>query len=357
MHGNHHAKQRLSLHLEYGYEEIQNTNWALDGIAPATHGRRHSVLCFTDADHPLEEPVAATCAALQLRAIAAQTLKYVLAACLPRVSRIAHCRQSRESVHRTRLPDRAGRVESVTTPVPAVAEWTFDPRSSPASRSLQVPRYLNTVYWWAYVHPRAVRIFERYWLVNLILFGNYKRLCNRVLADLGAPLRDRTLQIACVYGDLTLRLRAALAPDAHLEVVDILPIQLQNLRSKLPADDRVTLMRDDSASLAAADASFEQVLLFMLLHEQPESVRRATLSEALRVVKPGGKIVIVDYHRPARLHPLRPLMRSVFGSLEPYAMDLWRNEIEHFLPAEVRPASISKATFFGGLYQQLTLIR
>jgi ubiquinone/menaquinone biosynthesis C-methylase UbiE len=30
-----------------------------------------------------------------------------------------------------------------------------------------------------------------------------------------------------------------------------------------------------------------------LLHEQPEHVRRATLSEALRVVKPGGKIVIV----------------------------------------------------------------
>jgi len=97
----------------------------------------------------------------------------------------------------------------------------------------------------------AVRIFERDWLINLILFGNYHRLGNSVLAELGAPLRHRTLQIACVYGDLTLRLRAALAPDARLEVVDILPIQLQNLRSKLPADERVTLVRDDAASLAA----------------------------------------------------------------------------------------------------------
>ena len=245
----------------------------------------------------------------------------------------------------------------MTTPVPVIAECTFDPPALPASHSLQIPRYLHTVYWWAYVHPRAVHVFERDWLVNLILFGNYNRLRDRALAELGVPLRGRTLQVACVYGDLTLRLRAALAPDARLEVVDILPIQLQNLRAKLPADERVSIVRGDSSSLAAADASFDQVLLFLLLHEQPEAVRRATLAEALRVVKPGGRIVIVDYHRPARLHPLRPLMRAVFGRLEPYAMDLWRNEIEHYLPDESRPASISKTTFFGGLYQQLTLIR
>ncbi len=245
----------------------------------------------------------------------------------------------------------------MTAPVPVLADYTYDRPAPPASRSLQIPRYLDTVYWWAYVHPRAVRIFERYWLVNLILFGNYSRLRDRALAALGAPIRGRTLQVACVYGDLTLRLRAALTPDARLEVVDILPIQLQNLRSKLPADERITIVRGDSSSLAAADASFDQVLLFLLLHEQPEAVRRATLAEALRVVKPGGKIVIVDYHRAARLHPLRPLMRLVFDTLEPYAMDLWRNEIEHFLPEGTMLASICKETSFGGLYQQLTLIR
>ena len=36
-----------------------------------------------------------------------------------------------------------------------------------------VPAYLEETYWWAYVHPNAVSLFERQWLVNLILWGNF----------------------------------------------------------------------------------------------------------------------------------------------------------------------------------------
>jgi ubiquinone/menaquinone biosynthesis C-methylase UbiE len=94
-----------------------------------------------------------------------------------------------------------------------------------------------------------------------------------------------------------------------------------------------------------------------LLHEQPAHVRRATLAEALRVVKPGGKIVIVDYHRPSSWHPMRSLMRLVFRKLEPYAIDLWHHEVAEFMPSDVQPTSLSKRTYFGGLYQKLVLIR
>jgi ubiquinone/menaquinone biosynthesis C-methylase UbiE len=220
-----------------------------------------------------------------------------------------------------------------------------------------VPRYLEQMYWWAYVHPNAVQVFEREWLVNAILFGNYGRLRDDALADLGHTVHGRTLQVACVYGNLTARLQQRLAPDASLDVVDILPIQLQNLGQKLPGDARVTLSHGDSGALAAADARYDQVLLFFLLHEQPEAVRRATLAEALRVVKPGGKVVIVDYHRPSRWHPMRPLMRLVFRRLEPYAMDLWRHDVEHFLPPGSPARLLTKRTYFGGLYQKTVLTR
>jgi ubiquinone/menaquinone biosynthesis C-methylase UbiE len=220
-----------------------------------------------------------------------------------------------------------------------------------------VPRYLEHVYWWAYVHPNAVQVFERDWLVNAILFGNYGRLRDAALADLGSPIAGRTLQIACVYGNLTPHLQARLAPDARLDVADVLPVQLDNLRRKLRPDPRTVLRHCDATAIGGADGSYDQVLMFFLLHEMPEAVRRAALREALRVLAPGGRLVVVDYHRPARLHPLRPLMRRVFRHLEPYADDLWQHEVAAFLPADAPALAIEKRTFFGGLYQKLVITR
>jgi len=217
-----------------------------------------------------------------------------------------------------------------------------------------IPAYLHETYWWAYVHPRAVKLFERQWLVNLILWGNFARLRDRALDALGATLPGRTLQVACVYGDFTQKLAGRLAAEGTLDVVDVLPVQLANLRRKLAGAPRVTLHHRDAAQLGFADGSYDRAVLFFLLHEMPLDVRRRTLSEALRVVKPGGQLVIVDYHRPAASHPLRGVMTWILRRFEPYAMDLWRHEVREWLEG-VAPGAIAKETSFGGLYQQLII--
>lgn len=217
--------------------------------------------------------------------------------------------------------------------------------------SIPVPPYLAQTYWWAYLHPRAVYLFERQWLVNLILWGNFARLRDAGLDALGTRLDGRTLQIACVYGNLTRRLIGRLNVGASLDVVDILPIQLQNLARKVPPSSAVNLIHGDSAGLDFRSASYDRALLFFLLHEQPEEVRRDTLAEALRVVKPGGKLVIVDYHRPHPLNPFYLPMTAILSMLEPYALDLWRHDLTEWFPPNRRIAAIERRTIFGGLYQ------
>jgi ubiquinone/menaquinone biosynthesis C-methylase UbiE len=220
-----------------------------------------------------------------------------------------------------------------------------------------IPAYLTAHYWWAYVHPKAVHLFERQWLVNLILWGNYSRLRDCALDELGESLAGETLQVACVYGDLTDRLsrRAANAGGA-VDVVDVLPVQLRNLRRKLPANAPVRLLAMDAMKLDLPDASYERALLFFLLHEQPRAWRERTLHEVLRVVKPGGKIVIVDYARPRWWNPLRYLWRPVLSRLEPFALDLWQHEIAMWLPHSSALA-LDKEVSFGGLYQKLVITR
>ena len=218
-----------------------------------------------------------------------------------------------------------------------------------------VPGYLAKTYWWAYVHPRAVRLFERQWLVNLILWGNFARLRDAALDALG-PFDGRTLQIACVYGNLTERLISRTGTGGSLDVVDVLQVQLDNLSRKLPRDSRVGLIQGDSSALDFESATYDRALLFFLLHEQPEDVRRKTIAEALRVVKPGGRVVIVDYHRPSLLNPLYLPMVGILKTLEPFAMDLWRNEISAWFP-EGEKILFEKSTSFNRLYQLVTLTK
>jgi len=217
-----------------------------------------------------------------------------------------------------------------------------------------IPQYLHDTYWWAYVHPNAVRFFERQWLVNLILWGNFAKLRDAALDELGAELPGRTLQVACVYGDFTPRAAERVAEGGSLDVVDVLPIQLANLRRKLPAAAPVNLLHRDASQLGFADGCYDRAVLFFLLHEMPLDVRRRTLAEAMRVVKPGGQVVIVDYHRPARWHPFRPIMKFILRNFEPFAMDLWGHEVAEWLPA-LPSGAIRKETFWGGLYQKLVI--
>jgi hypothetical protein len=63
-------------------------------------------------------------------------------------------------------------------PPPVIEATLASPLATPA-----VPKYLDQVYWWAYVHPKAVQVFERDWLVNTILFGHYALLRDAALPN------------------------------------------------------------------------------------------------------------------------------------------------------------------------------
>jgi ubiquinone/menaquinone biosynthesis C-methylase UbiE len=231
------------------------------------------------------------------------------------------------------------------------------PQNGDVAALPSLPAYLTETYSWAYVTPEAVQRFERQWLVNLILWGNFSRLRDMALDAFGHNLAGQTLQIACVYGDLTARLASRHQNANQLDVIDVLPVQIANLRRKLGPTSPVGIHLANSAALPQANASYDRALLFFLLHEQPLAVRLQTLREAFRVVRPGGRIVIVDYHRPQAWHPLYWPMKGILANLEPFALDLWQTDIAEWLPSDCPPQNFSLRTCFGGLYQIIEITR
>jgi ubiquinone/menaquinone biosynthesis C-methylase UbiE len=220
-----------------------------------------------------------------------------------------------------------------------------------------VPEYLEKTYWWAYTHPNAVRVFERQWLVNLILWGNFSRLRDLALDELNSVKNGQLLQVACVYGNFTEQLLHRLGPQGHLNVIDVAPVQISNMHKKLSDKRKVSIFQQDASNLQFSDASQDAVMVFFLLHEMPVDVRRKTIAEALRVTKPGGKVVFVDYHKPKAISPFRYIMVPILTTLEPFAMDLWNGQITDWLPADYPELKIEKKTYFGDLYQKVVITR
>lgn len=228
-------------------------------------------------------------------------------------------------------------------------------KAAPDQR-VAIPGYLLKVYWWTYVHPIALAVFDHLLVVNLILLGNYNRLRDRALA-LFDDAPKTVLQISCAYGDITPRLVSRLAPTGgRLDVIDVLAIQLRNVGRKLRPTAPVRLMNMNATALALPSAAYDRVMMFFLLHEQPADVREKTLAEALRVVKPGGTIVVTDFARPYRWNPFRYLWAMFLTIFEPFALDLWRNDIATMLPADCG-ATVEVTRYFGGLFQVAVVTR
>ena len=136
----------------------------------------------------------------------------------------------------------------------------LNPVTAPA-----IPDYLQDTYWWAYLHPKSFWFFEREWVVNLILWGNMKKLTNAVLDEMELQPHSSVLQVACVYGDFSNRLASHVGKtQSWLSVVDVAPIQIQNIEKKLKGHDNVSVFHQDSTALSLADNSLDETIVIFI---------------------------------------------------------------------------------------------
>lgn len=211
-----------------------------------------------------------------------------------------------------------------------------------------VPTYLSEVYEWAYLNPRNVALLDRPAVVDLLLFGNARRLMRSVTQEIKPG--QKVLMAAHVYGDFVNKLADAVGPTGQLDIIDIAPIQVANCRKKVGHLSHVNVRQADAAD--KHDTDYDVVLSFFLLHEVPDGKKRAIVDSLFAALKHSGKGIFVDYHRPHLLHPVRYILEFVNNRLEPFAKSLWRHEISEF-SSTAHDRNWRKRTFFGGVYQKV----
>ena len=105
--------------------------------------------------------------------------------------------------------------------------------------------------------------------------------------------------MACGTGTLAILAKKVVGPSGTVCGVDASPEMLARARSKA-ARAAVEVRFEDAAAQALpfGDASFDLALGTMMLHHLGRAARRELASELRRVVRPGGRVLLVDFARP-----------------------------------------------------------
>lgn len=140
------------------------------------------------------------------------------------------------------------------------------------------------------------------WL--LPLYDTFSRLSGvRALHERGVAHADigpgaAVLDVGCGTGNLSLAVLAA-QPDAHVTGLDPDGAALRRAARKTRRRGvSLTLVQGYADRLPAADASLDHVVSSLALHHVDDDGRDGFAREALRSLRPGGRVTIVDFGGP-----------------------------------------------------------
>jgi demethylmenaquinone methyltransferase/2-methoxy-6-polyprenyl-1,4-benzoquinol methylase len=142
-------------------------------------------------------------------------------------------------------------------------------------------------------------IAYRYDFLNRFLSGGTDILWRKkMLAELRSLSPKTILDVATGTGDVAIMAAKMLKPE-KVTGIDISEKMLEIGRkkiTKLLLNNKIDLLLGDSEAINSADNSFEAVTVAFGVRNF-ENLEKG-LSEILRVLKPGGKLVILEFSRP-----------------------------------------------------------
>ena len=144
------------------------------------------------------------------------------------------------------------------------------------------------------------------------LFGWYLVRTHDTVVKLAAPVPgEEVLDVGCGTGSLTLAVKAALGDGGNVHGLDASPemiarAQRKAKRAGLELDFQVGL----AEKLPFADRTLDLVMSQLAIHHLPGDLKLRAFKEMFRVLKLGGRCVIIDFEPPTPWRTLTGLFHG-----------------------------------------------
>jgi demethylmenaquinone methyltransferase / 2-methoxy-6-polyprenyl-1,4-benzoquinol methylase len=198
------------------------------------------------------------------------------------------------------------------------------------------------------------RIAGVYDLMNTAMTaGLHHRWRERAADHAGLETGDRALDVCCGTGDLALALAPRVGPEGSVIGADFSEPMLELARRKAAERGvgQVTFEWADALELPYGDAEFEAVTVGFGVRNLADI--GAGLAEMVRVLRPGGRLVILEITQPRRpplstfyslwFDRIVPLLGTLAGDREAYTY--LPESVKRFPPPEGLAAEMDEAGF------------
>jgi ubiquinone/menaquinone biosynthesis C-methylase UbiE len=166
---------------------------------------------------------------------------------------------------------------------------------------------------------------------------------------------DRVLEVGCGTGTLTLAAKRRAGPSGKAFGIDVIPgmIELSQRKAALANED-IAFQLGSIDDIPFSANQFDVVMCSFMIFHMSETVRRKGIAEIYRVLKPQGRLLVLDLALPTRPLP-RAIAKMLFGGmlqhdlreLLPLMKDAGFSEIE-LAQAKFRILGLSVLSFVRG---------
>jgi demethylmenaquinone methyltransferase/2-methoxy-6-polyprenyl-1,4-benzoquinol methylase len=191
------------------------------------------------------------------------------------------------------------------------------------------------------LEPREVeRMFDRiagpYDMMNRVMTAGLDRRWRELAAEAtGLGNGANALDACCGTGDLALALARLVGRGGQVTGLDFSGEMLERARKKPRPEGaaEISWVQGDATAMPFADNSFSAATIGFGLRNLPDP--EGGLRELARVVRPGGKVVVLEITQPTS-GPMKPFYGVWFNRVVPALGKVLDNSAYSYLPASVR---------------------
>lgn len=138
------------------------------------------------------------------------------------------------------------------------------------------------------------------WLAWLLLLGRERAFRGRLVSLARLEPGQAVLDVGCGTGTLAIAASRRVGPTGRVHGIDASPQMIARARRKAAkAGLDVAFAQGVVQQLPYEDRQFDAVLSTLMLHHLPVPAREQCVREIRRVLRPGGRVLAVDFGAPA----------------------------------------------------------